>query len=241
MVLAQQQLSLNVTQAVRLLESRGCAMCTKIVMLAPIRRSTARAMQMPKTSSSTDEHVVKVIQDNIPALWLRRWVTSLGWTVTSSSKETLDMATNKPKGVGKFAGLHLLSGKKLVYMGLKLYKPAKEPTARAMFVTCSAGDSGAQDKSRPALSSSGDQLQLGNSDRGVNALRAKVGRIWSRVREEEVKRMRAEEASRELQEQVEGLKQQLSARSQKVERERHELSNLRFRCKAYAEKVEGYQ
>eukprot|EP00965_Chrysotila_dentata_P018850 627844-Pleurochrysis_carterae.AAC.1 len=71
--------------------------------------------------------------------------------------------------------------------------------------------------------------------------RAKERRIWSQVREEELKRMRAEEASRELQEQMEGLQQQLSARSQKVVTERHELINLRFRCKAYAEKVEGYQ
>eukprot|EP00965_Chrysotila_dentata_P151591 5010261-Pleurochrysis_carterae.AAC.1 len=29
------------------------------------------------------------------------------------------------------AGLHHLSGKTLVYMGSKLYKPAKEPRARA--------------------------------------------------------------------------------------------------------------
>eukprot|EP00965_Chrysotila_dentata_P163947 5412581-Pleurochrysis_carterae.AAC.1 len=53
--------------------------------------------------------------------------------------------------------------------------------------------------------------------------------------------MRAKEASRELQEQVEGLQQQLSALSQKVATERQELTNLRFRCKAYVEKVEGYQ
>eukprot|EP00965_Chrysotila_dentata_P052437 1739606-Pleurochrysis_carterae.AAC.1 len=71
--------------------------------------------------------------------------------------------------------------------------------------------------------------------------RAKEKRIWYRVREEEVKRMRAEEASSELQEQVEGLQQQLSARSQKGATERQELSNFSFRCKAYAEKVEGYQ
>eukprot|EP00965_Chrysotila_dentata_P126540 4183947-Pleurochrysis_carterae.AAC.1 len=45
--------------------------------------------------------------------------------------------------------------------------------------------------------------------------RAKEGRIWARVREEEVKSVRAEEASRALQEQVDAQQQQLSARSQK--------------------------
>eukprot|EP00965_Chrysotila_dentata_P058676 1947275-Pleurochrysis_carterae.AAC.1 len=47
---------------------------------------------------------------------------------------------------------------------------------------------------------------------------AMEGRIWARVREEEVKRVRAEEASRVLQEQVDAQQQQLSARSQKVTR-----------------------
>eukprot|EP00965_Chrysotila_dentata_P171609 5663213-Pleurochrysis_carterae.AAC.1 len=58
--------------------------------------------------------------------------------------------------------------------------------------------------------------------------RAKEGLIWARVREEEVKREREEEASRVLQEQVDAQQQQLSACSQKVATERQELANLRF-------------
>eukprot|EP00965_Chrysotila_dentata_P256150 6212452-Pleurochrysis_carterae.AAC.2 len=70
--------------------------------------------------------------------------------------------------------------------------------------------------------------------------RAKEGRIWARVREKELKRVRAKEASRVLQEQVDAQQQQLSARSsQKVATERQELSNLRFWCKAYEKKVAG--
>eukprot|EP00965_Chrysotila_dentata_P199934 6179677-Pleurochrysis_carterae.AAC.1 len=55
--------------------------------------------------------------------------------------------------------------------------------------------------------------------------RATEGRIWARVREEE----------------VDAQQQQLSARSQKVAKERQELANLPFWCKAYEEKGAGYQ
>eukprot|EP00965_Chrysotila_dentata_P040924 1356285-Pleurochrysis_carterae.AAC.1 len=89
-------------------------------------------MQMPKLSSSTDEHVVKVFLENAPRSWVRSWLTELGWhTAKESTTEVLQMHSGKPKVVGMLAGLHELSGRKFVYMGTKLYKPAKEPRARS--------------------------------------------------------------------------------------------------------------
>eukprot|EP00965_Chrysotila_dentata_P126367 4176756-Pleurochrysis_carterae.AAC.1 len=63
--------------------------------------------------------------------------------------------------------------------------------------------------------------------------------IWARVREEETRRMQAEEARHILQEQVEDQRRKLLARSLKVAKERQvELAGLRFRCKEYAEKFD---
>eukprot|EP00965_Chrysotila_dentata_P066671 2207516-Pleurochrysis_carterae.AAC.1 len=70
-------------------------------------------MQMPKSSASTDSHIVKVFQDNVPGAWLRVWLVGLGWVVASSSREKLELRANRPKAVGEMAGLHHLSGKTL--------------------------------------------------------------------------------------------------------------------------------
>eukprot|EP00965_Chrysotila_dentata_P024311 805125-Pleurochrysis_carterae.AAC.1 len=51
----------------------------------------------------------------------------------------------------------------------------------------------------------------------------------------------AEEARRVVQEQVDQQANELSSRSQKAAKERQELTNLRFRCKEYVQKVESYQ
>eukprot|EP00965_Chrysotila_dentata_P112875 3729391-Pleurochrysis_carterae.AAC.1 len=77
----------------------------------------------------------------------------------------------------------------------------------------------------------------------VSELEARLneGRLRARVREEEKKRMQAEEARRVLQEQVDQQANELSSPSQKVTKERQELANLRFCCKEYVEKVESYQ
>eukprot|EP00965_Chrysotila_dentata_P157084 5189638-Pleurochrysis_carterae.AAC.1 len=80
----------------------------------------------------------------------------------------------------------------------------------------------------------------------VSELEAQVqrlneGRICARVREELTKRMQAEEARRVLQEQVDLQTKELSARSQKVAKERQELSGLRFRCKELQAKNADYQ
>eukprot|EP00965_Chrysotila_dentata_P039016 1297053-Pleurochrysis_carterae.AAC.1 len=61
--------------------------------------------------------------------------------------------------------------------------------------------------------------------------RLNEGHIWARVREEETRHMRAGEARSILQEQVDEQQRELSARSQKVAKERQELAGLRFRCK----------
>eukprot|EP00965_Chrysotila_dentata_P212201 6186883-Pleurochrysis_carterae.AAC.1 len=65
----------------------------------------------------------------------------LGWRVnkSSSSKEMMQLEAHKPKAVGQMASLHLLRGKKLVYMASKLYKPAKEPRARAVLTLIPPG------------------------------------------------------------------------------------------------------
>eukprot|EP00965_Chrysotila_dentata_P035360 1176375-Pleurochrysis_carterae.AAC.1 len=63
------QLQLNIRQAIRLLEAKGYALHSEVALKACLRRCIARSMQMPKISSSTDEHVVKVFQENVPRTW----------------------------------------------------------------------------------------------------------------------------------------------------------------------------
>eukprot|EP00965_Chrysotila_dentata_P098959 3273099-Pleurochrysis_carterae.AAC.3 len=60
--------------------------------------------------------------------------------------------------------------------------------------------------------------------------RAKEGGIQARVREEEAKRVQAEQKSRTLRGQLDSAQQQLSARSTKLTAEKQELIHLRSRC-----------
>eukprot|EP00965_Chrysotila_dentata_P070663 2336446-Pleurochrysis_carterae.AAC.1 len=87
---------------------------------------------MPKSSDATDAFVVKVFVENVPRVWLRQWLTCIGWRTTSNSKEVLQMQTAKPKAIGEMASLHALRGRTMVHAAAKLYKPAGEPRARAM-------------------------------------------------------------------------------------------------------------
>eukprot|EP00965_Chrysotila_dentata_P069587 2298411-Pleurochrysis_carterae.AAC.1 len=80
----------------------------------------------------------------------------------------------------------------------------------------------------------------------VSELEAQVqrlieGRIWARVRAKETKRMQAKQARRVLQEQIDQQTKELSARSQKVAKERQELAGLKFRCKELQAKNADYQ
>eukprot|EP00965_Chrysotila_dentata_P013275 438580-Pleurochrysis_carterae.AAC.1 len=86
-----------------------------------------------------------------------------------------------------------------------------------------------------------------NKERGaaVTELEAQVQRlndgcIWA-LREEETKRIQAEEARRILQEQIDQQAKELSVRSQKVAKERQELAGLRFCCKELQAKNADYQ
>eukprot|EP00965_Chrysotila_dentata_P043171 1434203-Pleurochrysis_carterae.AAC.1 len=129
MQFAQQQVELNTGQAIRLLEAKGYALHSEAYLEASPRRCIARSMQMPKMSSRIDEHVAKIFMENIPRSWVHSWLTELGWRTLKASKELLCMETSKLQAVGQMAGLLELCGKKFVYIGFKLFKPAKEPRA----------------------------------------------------------------------------------------------------------------
>eukprot|EP00965_Chrysotila_dentata_P162230 5357176-Pleurochrysis_carterae.AAC.1 len=67
---------------------------------------------MPKTSSSTSEHVVTAFLENVPREWLRGWLVMLGWRVVkTSSKDVMKLEAHKPKAVGEMAALHKLRGR----------------------------------------------------------------------------------------------------------------------------------
>eukprot|EP00965_Chrysotila_dentata_P061177 2026490-Pleurochrysis_carterae.AAC.5 len=128
-------LQMSLAMAMRLVKAKGYALHRGSGLEAAIRRAISRLMQMPKSSSSTSKHVVMAFLDNVPREWQRGWLVMLGWPFnkSSSSKEKMQLEAHKPKAVSQMASLHrLLRGKKLVYIASKLYKPAKEPRARAV-------------------------------------------------------------------------------------------------------------
>eukprot|EP00965_Chrysotila_dentata_P246212 6207024-Pleurochrysis_carterae.AAC.2 len=51
----------------------------------------------------------------------------------------MQLEAHSPKAAGEMAALHLLRGRRLVYMGPKLYKPAGEPRARAVLTLIPPG------------------------------------------------------------------------------------------------------
>eukprot|EP00966_Prymnesium_polylepis_P325229 7381210-Prymnesium_polylepis.1 len=67
--------------------------------------------------------------------------------------------------------------------------------------------------------------------------RARDGRVWARVREEEVRRGRAEEESARLQHDVDRLLSEANGRSREHAAEKQELKYLRHRVKELQEKV----
>eukprot|EP00965_Chrysotila_dentata_P207445 6184107-Pleurochrysis_carterae.AAC.2 len=79
------------------------------------------------------------------------------------------------------------------------------------------------------------------SELEAHVKRLDKGRIWARVREEETKRMQAEEACRVLHEQGNQQAKELSSRSQKVAKKRQELAGLDFRCKELQAKNADYK
>eukprot|EP00965_Chrysotila_dentata_P116074 3837173-Pleurochrysis_carterae.AAC.1 len=72
-------LQMSLATAIRLVEAKGYALHKGSGLEAAMRRAICRSMQMPKSSSSTSEHVVTAFLDNVPRDWLRGWLIMLGW------------------------------------------------------------------------------------------------------------------------------------------------------------------
>eukprot|EP00965_Chrysotila_dentata_P229489 6197222-Pleurochrysis_carterae.AAC.3 len=68
---------------------------------------------MPRSSSATDKHVVKVFQDNVPGKLAEELAKQFGWIMVSVNKDVLQMWCNKPKAIGEMAALHELKGRQL--------------------------------------------------------------------------------------------------------------------------------
>lgn len=96
-------------------------------------------------------------------------------------------------------------------------------------------------RAEAALRTSGREAASALADVEAELERVREGRVWTRVREEQERRGRAEEESGHLQAEVDQLMSELNSRSMQHAAEKQELKYLRHRVKSLQETVAAYQ
>ena len=96
-------------------------------------------------------------------------------------------------------------------------------------------------RARSALRGSLAEAAIAQEKVQAELEKAREGRIWARVNEEQERRKQAEEHRNQAQARAEEFSAELNARSSKLQAEKHELWYLRRRVKELEAKVDSYQ
>lgn len=137
---------LTVTKAQRKVEAHGFACVFAKGLRASVRRACAAQMQMPTGSGSETSLACTAVIPNVPGGWLQSWLQSLGWSLQPtadyangwSRSRVVVLTTDYPKAIGEM--LHLESLDTAIgFAGSKLYKPVREPKAKAMLAALPPG------------------------------------------------------------------------------------------------------
>lgn len=96
-------------------------------------------------------------------------------------------------------------------------------------------------RARAALRSRGKEATSALAEVETELEKLREGRVWSRVREEQARRARAEDENARLVVEIERLLKEASSRSMQYSAEKQELRYLRHRVKDLQEKVAAYQ
>ena len=134
---------LTLKTAMRKVEAHDFACVNMRGLQASIRRACSTQMQMPKSMSTETSHVVTAVIPNVPRQWATSWLLSLGWKSVAPPNTLLccthaEYKTDYPKAIGEMLTLQSLDGV-TGHAGAKLYKPQKEPKAKALLAAIPPG------------------------------------------------------------------------------------------------------
>ena len=128
---------LTLAMAIKKVAAHGYAVSRERGLEASVRRACAAAMQMPTGSSTTGKMAVTATIVNIPRHWISTFLLAAGWEQVESMLHS-EFVTDYPKALGHVLALEKL-GSGIGFGCAKLYKPEREPKAKALLAAIPPG------------------------------------------------------------------------------------------------------